>query len=205
MMDAREVTRHLVRMGYSAESPDESVLLCPLRLQKLLYYCQGWSLALLGEPLFRQPIEAWKYGPVVKDVHQQFAGKRDGIHPEEAGEPSEVIPGTVADLIEMIWREYAKYTPAELVKMTHDEPAWKEARVGVEPDSPSSKELSRETMKVFFAEVARKAVPKSDYPMPDPAEVWQADLEYERHPESATPMDEVFRKLKAGRSAQPVG
>ena len=204
-MDAREVARHLVRMGYSTESPDESVLLCPLRLQKLLYYCQGWTLALLGEPLFRQPIEAWKLGPVVKEVHQQFAGKRHGITPEEAGEPSEAISETVTDLIEMIWREYAKFTPAELVKMTHDEPAWKEARIGVDPDESSSNVLSAETMKVYFTEVARKAVPKSKYPMPDPVEVWQADLQYERHPESATPMDEVFRKLKVSRSTQPVG
>lgn len=201
MMDAREVARHLVWMGYSAESPDESVLLCPLRLQKLLYYCQGWTLALLGEPLFRQPIEAWKLGPVVKDVHQQFAGKRHGITPEEAGEPSEAISATVTDLIEMIWREYAKFTPAELVKMTHDEPAWKEARVGVDPDESSSNVLSAETMKVFFTDVARKAVPKSKYPMPDPVEVWQADLQYERSGGRGVPLEEIMRRAKAARKS----
>ena len=205
MMDARDVARHLVRMGYSPESPDESVLLCQLRLQKILYYCQGWSLALFGEPLFHQPIEAWKKGPVVKDVYDLFAGKKDGITPKEAGAPSEIMPPTVADLIEMVWREYSKFLPGELVKMTHDEPAWKEARIGVEPEESSSNVLSPETMKAFFADVARKAVPKSKYPMPDPADVWRAELEYERNPGSAKPMDEVFRKLKARRSALPVG
>ena len=68
-------TIHLGEVDMSA-APDESVLVSPLRLQKLLYYCQGWSLALLGRPLFRQPIEAWMNGPVVKDVYQKATGDR---------------------------------------------------------------------------------------------------------------------------------
>lgn len=101
----------------------------------------------------------------------------------------------------MIWREYAKFTPAELVKMTHDEPAWKEARIGVDPDESSSNVLSAETMKVFFTDVARKAVPKSKYPMPDPVEVWQADLQYERSGGRGVPLEEVMRRAKAARKS----
>jgi len=205
MLDARDIARHLVRQGYAPDSPEESVMLCPLRLQKLLYYCQGWGLALFGEPLFRQPIEAWPKGPVVPDVYRMFPGKRDGITPDEAGEPSGPMPETVAELLRMVWRQYAQYTPAELVTMTHEEPAWKDARAGLEPDAKSSNVLSADTMKAFFAEVVRKAVPASKYPMPDPAEVWQAELQLERTGWKGTPMDDVFRDLKARRSAQPTG
>jgi uncharacterized phage-associated protein len=43
-----------------------------LKLQKLLYYSQGYNLALTSKPIFEEPIEAWKYGPVVKGIYHQF-------------------------------------------------------------------------------------------------------------------------------------
>lgn len=36
-----------------------------MKLEKLVYYCQGWHLAREGTLLFPEPIEAWREGPVV--------------------------------------------------------------------------------------------------------------------------------------------
>ena len=33
-----------------------------MKLQKALYYCQGWHLAWDGVPLFEERIEAWASG-----------------------------------------------------------------------------------------------------------------------------------------------
>ena len=43
-----------------------------LKLQKLLYYAQGISLAIHDKPLFRENIVAWPHGPVVKEVYDIF-------------------------------------------------------------------------------------------------------------------------------------
>src|SRR6185437_3402754 len=43
-----------------------------LKLQKLLYYAQGWHLALYDKPLFRERIEAWPHGPVVPPIYGKF-------------------------------------------------------------------------------------------------------------------------------------
>jgi uncharacterized phage-associated protein len=43
-----------------------------LKLQKLVYYAQAWSLALLDRPLFDEEVEAWAHGPVVETVFQRF-------------------------------------------------------------------------------------------------------------------------------------
>ena len=46
-----------------------------LKLQKLLYYQQGYHLAVFDTPLFNEAVEAWIYGPVVPvayDYFQQF-------------------------------------------------------------------------------------------------------------------------------------
>ena len=42
------------------------------RLNKFLYFAQGHSLARLGTPLFDDDIEAWRYGPVIKEIYNTF-------------------------------------------------------------------------------------------------------------------------------------
>ena len=40
-----------------------------MKLQKLVYYCQAWSLVWDEQPLFKERIEAWVNGPVVMTNH----------------------------------------------------------------------------------------------------------------------------------------
>ena len=40
-------------------SDDSGELISNLKLQKLLYYMQGFHLAYFNEPLFEEDIEAW--------------------------------------------------------------------------------------------------------------------------------------------------
>ncbi len=41
-----------------------------MKLQKLIYYCQAWSLVWDEEPLFSEDIEAWANGPVVRSLYE---------------------------------------------------------------------------------------------------------------------------------------
>lgn len=43
--------------------------LTPMQLMKLTYIANGWSLAVRDKSLFNNPIEAWKYGPVMPDLY----------------------------------------------------------------------------------------------------------------------------------------
>lgn len=43
-----------------------------MSLLKIIFYAHGWYLAQKQIPLFRQPVEAWEYGPVVKVVRDAF-------------------------------------------------------------------------------------------------------------------------------------
>ena len=47
-----------------------------LKLQKLVYYAQAWSLSLDKTPLFDEKIEAWPNGPVVKDLYDCHRGQQ---------------------------------------------------------------------------------------------------------------------------------
>ncbi len=46
-----------------------------MKMQKLVYYAQAWTLARTGEPLFDEPIEAWVNGPVVRALYDQHRGQ----------------------------------------------------------------------------------------------------------------------------------
>ena len=52
---------------YFLAQADEEIgdLISNLKLQKLVYYAQGFYLALHDEALFPEDIEAWTHGPVV--------------------------------------------------------------------------------------------------------------------------------------------
>src|SRR5271163_1555007 len=69
MSTAMKVALHLVNLANSGEEPDP---LTHLRLQKLLYYAQGWYLGIFGRALFTNRIEAWRHGPVVPDVYKEL-------------------------------------------------------------------------------------------------------------------------------------
>ena len=87
-----------------------------LKLQKLLYYAQGFSYQRFNHSLFDEDIEAWDDGPVVYDVykHYQSCG-RDPIRVSD----SVHLPPIIERLVLDVAREYGQYTTSKLVSMTH--------------------------------------------------------------------------------------
>lgn len=47
-----------------------------LKLQKVLYYIQGYSLSRCGVPAFYEEIYRWSYGPVVPKVYYEYSSHR---------------------------------------------------------------------------------------------------------------------------------
>ncbi len=52
---------------------EDGTYLNVLKLHKLLYYCQAWSLAFGRGPLFPQnSFQAWVHGPVSRAIYDRF-------------------------------------------------------------------------------------------------------------------------------------
>ena len=62
-------------------------VLTNLKLQRMLYYVQGWHLGLYGSPLFDEPFEAWIHGPVIPEIYRHY--QAFGFNPIE----SDLLPG----------------------------------------------------------------------------------------------------------------
>lgn len=56
---------------------DEKSNLINLKLQKLLYYLQAWSLGINGERFIESPFEAWVHGPVSKVLYDRFKSTKN--------------------------------------------------------------------------------------------------------------------------------
>lgn len=123
----------------------------PLKLQKLLYYAEGYSLALRGERLFREPIMAWRYGPVVRSVYKtyEFAGRCSIPCPADLDVSS--FQQDEFDIIKTVMDFYGSFSAQKLVDMTHSEPPYR--------NTPRDSEISRDDMRGFFSEKIFGAVP----------------------------------------------
>lgn len=103
---------------------DEGDGITHLKLQKLLYYCQGFALVLLKRPLFDNHIEAWQHGPVVPDVYHAFKKYgSDIIKDSFSGEVSS-LTSEEKTLIDDVYDVYGGYSAFKLRNLTHSEPPW---------------------------------------------------------------------------------
>lgn len=113
-----------------------------MKLQKLLYYCQGFNLAIHDRPLFGERIEAWTHGPVVPevyDVYKSFGSAQ--IDVESSGKPAKLTKAD-SELVDEVFEVYGRFSASTLRQMTHREPPWK--------DTPAKGEISHASMRRFF-------------------------------------------------------
>jgi uncharacterized phage-associated protein len=152
MPTALNVAKFLIKLAAAEEDPE---YLCHLRLQKLLYYVQGWSLALRDKPMFLERIEAWSNGPVVRDVYPYFADHGYNSIPSSAVSDPIGLSDKDLEFIASVWEPYKVYSALSLRRMTHTEKPWLDARRGLGPAERGNKEITRQAMKDFFKAQSR--------------------------------------------------
>ena len=97
-----------------------------LKLQKLCYYAQGFYLAFRREPLFREPLRAWAYGPVVRELWDVYRYAQGPIAAPEGYDAEALSPGERRFLdivLERLWQ----YSGTDLSQFTHEEAPWRDA------------------------------------------------------------------------------
>lgn len=94
-----------------------------LKLQKLLYYIQGYSLALNNCPMFTEEIVHYTYGPLIWEVWQHFKGRDDRLTVRDL--PAGIKPTNFTDeekkIIRTVFELKMLKTGSDLVSDTHKE------------------------------------------------------------------------------------
>lgn len=105
-----------------------------MKLQKLLFYAHAWHLANYDQPLFEEDIEAWPWGPVIRDIYVQtkpfgrdtITAKMARLEPDETiGIRSKWVYPDVEDdelkqFLKFVWDAHKNYTGVQLSNATHE-------------------------------------------------------------------------------------
>jgi|ERR1700683_1195245 uncharacterized phage-associated protein len=130
--DAKLIANYFLE---KAKAEDKN--LTPMQLQKLVYFAHGWYLALFGQPLIKEPVQAWSYGPVIPSLYQEFkrfgdqnidklatSSKFSGLKFSIAEPSVENIENPeerekLKQFLDRIWQVYSPYTAIQLSNLTH--------------------------------------------------------------------------------------
>ena len=116
-----------------------------LKLQKLIYYAQGFHLALKGTPLFNEPLQAWNHGPVSPALYHVFKEYGAGALPIPADCNAGALTPEETELLDEVYAVYGQFSAWKLRDLTHDEAPWKNSfREGI--NAP----ISHQAMQEFF-------------------------------------------------------
>lgn len=119
MAKVQDVAQFFIGLANDQAKQDRGDLMTHLRLQKLLYFAQGWSLQRYGRPLFEEDMEAWRLGPVVRSIYNEYRDNgRSGL--EGSMPDAGVFTEDEFLLLLDVAREYEKYGTGQLVDMTHE-------------------------------------------------------------------------------------
>lgn len=134
---------------------DERFLLINLKLQKLMYYIQAWSLGINGEKMMEARFEAWVHGPVCRQLYDRFKATKSlysTIDEEDVKnkDATNEITSEDREFINYILENFARYSGPQLETMTHSELPWMEARNGALPMEHCENQISEDTMKTYY-------------------------------------------------------
>ena len=161
MRPAIDVGRYLIHLASPTEDEDSDCL-CNLRLQKLLYYVQGWHLASYAQPLFAERLEAWQHGPVVREIYSTFKQFGCSTIPPLEGKEPEDLPGKDKLSIRHIWEQYKQYSASALRAMTHRDGPWRNAYRSCGPEGRCDAEITPDALREFFAPQLRERILRSN-------------------------------------------
>jgi uncharacterized phage-associated protein len=155
------VVNSLLRRAFRERRTD----MTRVKMQKMLFFLNGWHLAITGSPCIDRAFDVWKYGPVVPSVYYGLKQFRGGpitgylmdYDPLSESFKSYVVPESqhqFYEILDLTWEKYIGIDAARLSTMSHA------------PDSPwatavknGSRIIRNDIIRAYFIGLARPARP----------------------------------------------
>lgn len=113
-----------------------------MKMHKMMYLSQRESLMTVNRSLFDDSFEAWKFGPVLRVVRNEY---KNGHMFNSEYEP---LCEQEMDLVKSVFERYDSFDAWDLSTLSHEEFSWKQAREGLAPGENGRRKLSVSAMKV---------------------------------------------------------
>lgn len=154
MRSAFDIVPYILRS--TAKSSVGSVT--PLKLQKLLYYAQAWSLVFRGEALFYENIEAWVHGPVVPSIYQRYKQYSYNVLPEQNS--INELKADEVEVLDIVLMNYGKKSAKFLEELSHLEYPWLKAREGFCTNQSSNRKILIRDMMNYYTQFKESDKPR---------------------------------------------
>lgn len=137
---------------------DECFSLINLKLQKLIYYIQAWSLGINKQKMMDARFEAWVHGPVCRQLYERLKPTKSlystiSIEDVQNKEAMNEIDPEDREFVNYILENFARYSGPQLETMTHKELPWIEARGNAGPMEHCENQISEDTMSSFYGKL----------------------------------------------------
>ena len=113
----------------TGESLDE------MKVHKLLYFTQREAFAVLGRPAFEGDFEGWKYGPVSREVRNDYVNGEIIVQTKPISEEIQYIASNVIS-------EYGALASWKLSELSHRETSWINSRKGLLPSENGTAKIA---------------------------------------------------------------
>jgi uncharacterized phage-associated protein len=144
----RKVTDMATAFDVAAYILEKHGAMTAMKLQKLVYYSQAWSLVWDEKPLFGERIEAWANGPVVPALYDWHRGAYNLVRCPAGN--AEVLTGEERETVDSVLAAYGDKTSQWLSELTHVEEPWKGVRKGLAPGQASRREITHASMAEYY-------------------------------------------------------
>lgn len=127
-----------------------------LSLQKLLYYIEAFAQVILNERVFNNRCEAWKLGPVYRDVYEKYKVFGSNQIVIDKVDMSKVLDEEHRKLVDFVLKHFAIFNGFTLKEMTHAEEPWTEAHRGYSIDERCEEQITHEAIQKYFEKIDEK-------------------------------------------------
>ena len=112
-----------------------------MKMHKMMYFSQRESLMISSNPLFDEDFEAWKYGPVLVKVRNEYQTGHmfSGAY--------KMLTENEKVLVESVFDRYDEYDSWQLSTLSHAEHSWLQARKGLADGEAGKRKMSLSAMK----------------------------------------------------------
>ena len=121
-----------------------------MKLQKLCYYSQAWSLVWDDSPLFEEDFQAWENGPVCPELFFKTQGKYKVSASDETGGNGD-LSDNQKDTIDRVLAHYGGHDAQWLSQLTHMEDPWIKAREGMPAGARCTNIITKESMALYYS------------------------------------------------------
>lgn len=143
-----DVANYFINLSISEEENP----ITPLKLQKLCYYTQAWSLVWDDKAIFDDKFEAWIHGPANRELYTKYRSFGYGVITQVDEDFNVgVFYKEEIETMNVVWDAYGRYTGKYLEQLTHQEKPWIAARGNCSNGDYCEVAITLESMKEYYS------------------------------------------------------